>query len=229
MSKPSVIAIDGPAAAGKTTLGHALAQELDYLYFDTGVMYRAVTLAALEESVDLVAEERVAALARRIVIDVTEPTEADGRLATVCIDGRDVTHDLRSPTVDANVSRVAAYPGVREAMTHQQRRIAERGQLVMVGRDIGTVVLPDADLKLFLVADVETRARRRHQEYSQQGRSDSYDDILESMQQRDRRDREREVAPLRAAPDAIRIDTSAQSTEEVLRLALRLIEKINGA
>lgn len=216
---PSTVAIDGPAAAGKTTLALALADRLSYLYFDTGVMYRAVTLAALNKGLDLAVEDDVVELARTIMIDVRNSGPA-AQEYEVFIDDEKVTHLLRTDAVDANVSRVSAYAGVREAMVAQQRRIAERGRVVMVGRDIGTVVLPGADLKLYLEASAEIRARRRWQELKDAGREDSYDHILAQMRMRDEIDSTREVAPLRAADDAVRLDTGTVSVNEMLEKAL---------
>ncbi|GAB4478633.1 MAG: (d)CMP kinase [Anaerolineae bacterium] len=219
--KPSVIAIDGPAAAGKTTLALALAQRLGYLYFDTGVMYRAVTLAALERQIDLQDHEAVASLAESVVIDVL-PADGNDHPYRVLLDGEDVTARLRTTAIDRSVSIPSAYAGVRQAMTRHQRRIAERGSVVMVGRDIGTVVIPEAGLKLFLVASVEERARRRWEEACREGRADSYEDILADMRQRDERDASRDVAPLRPADDAIVVDTTKLDSDAVLDLALAL-------
>jgi cytidylate kinase len=155
---PTTIAIDGPAASGKSTVGAALAQHLGYLYFDTGVMYRAVTWAALQRGLNINDEAAITHLAETVNIDVTEPTQADGRLCTVSCDGVDVSWETRAPEIDAAVSPVSAYPGVRTAMTAQQRRIGLRGCVVMVGRDIGTVVLPEAALKIYLDAIDSGRA-----------------------------------------------------------------------
>ncbi len=228
MSMPSVIAIDGPSAAGKTTLALQLARHLGYLYFDTGVLYRAVTLAALCRGIDLADEAAVVAIAQQLDIDVVPPTIADGRPATVYIDGEDVTWQIREAEVDAYVSIPSAYAGVREALMHQQRRIAARGRVVMVGRDIGTVVLPRADLKLYLVASDQTRARRRWQEYQAGGITDSYEEVLAAMRARDAKDSQRAVAPLRPAEDAIVVDTTHMDAVHVFDHVLRLIEKRNS-
>ena len=222
--KPKTIAIDGPAASGKSTVGAALAQHLGYLYFDTGVMYRAVTLAALQHGLNINDEAAITRLAETITIDVTEPTQADGRLCSVWCDGSDVTWATRTPDVEANVSPVSAYPGVRSAMTAQQRRIGLRGCVVMVGRDIGTVVLPEATLKIYLDASVEERAHRRLLEIQARGdSSQTYEEILAAMQRRDAIDSGRATAPLKPAPDAIRIDSTTLNVQQVITEVERLI------
>jgi cytidylate kinase len=217
------IAIDGPAASGKSTIGGLLAEELDYLYFDTGVMYRAVTWAALDQGIPINDERAVTALAESIKIQVKPPTMDDGRQYTVLADGQDITWEIRTADVDRNVSPVSAYPGVREAMTRQQRRIARQEPVVMVGRDIGTVVLPEADLKLYLDASVETRARRRHLEENERGQASDYEKVLADMRRRDRIDSTREVAPLRPAADAIVVDTTHLDIDGVLTKVKELV------
>jgi cytidylate kinase len=224
MSVPKIIAIDGPAASGKSTIAEKLAADLGYLYFDTGVMYRAVTLAALRKLHSVVDEAAVSALASTVQIDVLPPSTNDGRLYSVLLDGEDVTWAIRQPEVDRNVSQVSAYPLVREAMTEQQRRIGQRGLVVMVGRDIGTVVLPEAELKIYLDASVEERARRRFDEVSLRGQQTSYEDIFEAMKRRDAMDSTREIAPLRAADDAIIVNTDGLGICEVLNRVKALIE-----
>jgi len=222
--KPRVIAIDGPAAAGKSTVGRAIARRLKYRYLDTGAMYRAVTWAALERGVPIDDEEAVTGLAESIDIDITPPTNDDGRQYTVFVDGRDVTWALRRPGVDGAVSRVSAYPGVRRALVVQQRRLAGRGRVVVVGRDIGTVVLPRADLKLYLDASVEERARRRHEERLARGESADYDRILHDMRRRDELDSSRETAPLRPAEDAIIVNTDGLSVQQVVDRVMELVD-----
>lgn len=216
MRIPKIIAIDGPAASGKSTLGEKLAETLGYLYFDTGIMYRAVTLAALREQLSMDDEAGVTALAERVVIDVQPPSVADGRKADVLLDGRDITWEIRSKEVEANVSQVSAYVGVRKAMTEQQRRVGQRGSVVMVGRDIGTVVLPEAELKIYLDASAEERARRRHAELLERGEEASYEDILASMKRRDLIDSTRAVAPLKPAEDAVIVNTDMLDIDQVL-------------
>lgn len=213
---PNIIAIDGPAASGKSTVARLLAETLDYLFFDTGVMYRAVTWALLQSGVDLQDVDAVTKTAESVQIDVHPPSADDGRAYDVLMDGVDVTWDIRKPEVDANVSVVSAYPGVRQALTVQQRRVGHRGKVVMVGRDIGTVVLPDADLKVYLDASAEERARRRFRESTARGEIVDYEDVLSAMKKRDQIDSTRDIAPLRAAEDAIRIDSDELSIEQVL-------------
>lgn len=221
---PSTIAIDGPAGSGKSTIGHRVAQRLGYLYFDTGVVYRAVTWLALQRGVPLDDEEQVAHLAATVGIDIRDPGLAqDGRLATVLGDGEDITWDIRRPEVDASVSRVAAYPRVREALIEQQRRIGRAGRVVMVGRDIGTVIMPDADLKIYLDASVAERARRRFHEVDANGQNTTYEAVLQSMLRRDAYDSTRATAPLRAATDAITLDSTDLATEETLARVLDII------
>jgi cytidylate kinase len=212
---PSIIAIDGPAASGKSTLGFRLAEALGYLFFDTGLMYRAVTWLVLDRGLGLHDEAAVTHLAEEVPIDVAPPSLMDGRSCDVMIDGHDVTWEIRQPIVDANVSVVAAYAGVRRALTEQQRRIGLRGRVVMVGRDIGTVVLPEADLKIYLDASVEERARRRYQEILGRGEQASFHEVLAKVVERDRIDSTRAVAPLRPAADAVIIDTNELNADNV--------------
>ncbi len=215
MPLPATIAIDGPAASGKSTLGFRLAEALGFLYFDTGLMYRAVTWLALARSVDIQDEDAITQLAEDVPIEVTPPSLEDGRVCDVVVDGYDITWELRKAEIDANVSIVSTYAGVRKALTMQQRRIGLRGRVVMVGRDIGTVVLPEADLKIYLVASPEERARRRHQEMLTQVEETGYDEILFKVKERDRIDSTRAVAPLRPAKDAVLVDSDSLSAEQV--------------
>jgi len=219
---PSIIAIDGPAASGKSTVGVLLAKRLDYLYFDTGIMYRAVTWAALQQLKAVDDEGLVTKLSEEVQIDVQPPSKMDGRLSDVLLDGADITWEIRSREVEAAVSQVSAYPGVRNAMTAQQRRIGQRGRIVMVGRDIGTVVLPEAELKVYLDACVEIRAQRRFEELRQRGEQADFKKILAAMKRRDKIDSTRAVAPLRAAEDAYRICSDEIDAEQVVDQVLEL-------
>ena len=225
MGIPKIIALDGPAASGKSTLAQLLADKLDYLFFDTGVMYRAVTWAALDRALSLDDEAALTELSECCQIDVRPPSVSDGRVSDILVDGFDITWQIRSPEVDANVSVVSAYPGVRSALSAQQRRVGLRGRVVMVGRDIGTVVLPDADLKIYLDASAEERARRRFDENQARGGDLTYADILAAMRKRDQIDSTRDVAPLRAAEDAIRINSDGLRIEDVLERMLALINQ----
>ncbi len=216
----ATIAIDGPAASGKSTLAQLLASRLGYLLFDTGVMYRAVTLAALRRGLDLNSEEGLGRLAETVSVDVRPATVADGRGCDVLLEGEDVTGPIRSTPVDQAVSQVSSYARVRRAMTLRQREIGLRGKVVMVGRDIGTVVMPDADLKIYLDASPEVRAWRRVRQG--EGR-ETYDDTLQAIRRRDQMDSSRAVAPLRPAEDALILNTSDLTIEDVLDWALRLV------
>ena len=219
MSIPDTITIDGPAGAGKSTLGELLARRLDYLYFDTGVMYRALTWAALERGIDPGDAQAMAALARDLDIDLAPPNVADGRQYTVLVDGQDVTWDLRRPEVDRQVSLVAGHPAVREVLRARQRAIGMRGRVVMVGRDIGKIVLPEARLKIYLEASLRSRAARRAAELRARGREVTLEDIEADLARRDALD-QHVMAP---APDALVLNNDSVSpTQEVDVILARL-------
>ena len=221
--KPSTVAIDGPSASGKSTVGRLLAERLSYMFFDTGVMYRAVTWEALRRGIPIEDENAISRLAEQIVIDVEKPAVRDGRLCTVLVDGTDVSWEIRRADVEKAVSPVSAYRRVRTALTAQQRRIGLSGHVVMVGRDIGTVVLPEADLKIYLDATAEERAQRRYVEKLERGDSAVQEDVLADMKRRDRIDSSRAIAPLRPAEDAIIVDTDGLSIQEVLERVESLV------
>lgn len=224
MSCMKTIAIDGPAGSGKTTLGKRLADEFGYLFFDTGVMYRAITWLALQRGISLQDETALMELAWQADIDVLPPSQSDGRSSDVIIDGQDLTWEIRRAEVEANVSVVSAYPGVRQALSTQQRRIGLRGKVVMVGRDIGTIVLPEAELKIYLDASVEERARRRFNELRMRGEYADLEEILKAMRQRDQIDSTREIAPLRPAPDAVILNSDKLDADQVVQYVKALIE-----
>ncbi|MFN2117799.1 MAG: (d)CMP kinase [Candidatus Promineifilaceae bacterium] len=222
---PQVIAIDGPAASGKSTVGYLLAKKLHFLYLDTGSMYRAATLAALRAGIDPADENAVTALAQQLDLIIRAfDGEADGRQYTVLLNGDDVTWELRSPEVDAYVSAVSSYPGVREEMVRRQREIAQHGGVVMVGRDIGTVVMPEAPLKLFITASPEERARRRCLDRQAQGHPADLVEILADINRRDQIDSTRKHSPLRPAEDALIINNTDKSPDAVLLEILDLIK-----
>jgi cytidylate kinase len=225
---PRTIAIDGPAGAGKSTVAEALAQRLGYLYFDTGVLYRAVTLAALRREISPGDEAALAALVEQIHIDVEPPRVRDGRTLTVLLDGEDVTWAIRTPEVERNVSAVSAQAAVRQALLQRQREVAARGGVIMAGRDIGTVVLPDADLKLYLEASAAVRARRRQGDEEQRGLERPLDVVLADILRRDDIDTHRAVSPLRAADDARVIDTENVDIAGVLAKIERVLAEWGG-
>ena len=224
-NQPNTIAIDGPAASGKSTIGNLIANKLGYISLDTGIMYRAVAYKALQEVVDVFDDEAVSDLAEKILIDIRPSHENDGRQFDVIIDGIDRSWDIRTPEVNQVVSEVSVYPKVRNAMTELQREIAKNGKIVMIGRDIGTVVLPHADMKIYLEASVEVRAQRRYIEELSRGKKVCMNEITDSLRHRDEIDSGRAVAPLRPAEDAIVVDTDDMTVFEVVEFILGLIAK----
>ena len=220
---PRTIAIDGPAGAGKSTIGALVAERLGYLFLDTGAMYRAVALAALRRGIDPDDGRRLATLAREIRVAIGPPTVRDGRAYTVLLDGEDVTWTIRGADVDRIVSQVARVPAVRDAMVRQQRALAGTGRVVMVGRDIGTVVLPEAQRKIYLTASAAERARRREEELRARGDVRPRQDLLNEILRRDQLDSERKVAPLRAADDAIIVQTDGLSVGQALERVLAIV------
>jgi cytidylate kinase len=224
MPQANIIAIDGPAGSGKSSLGQRLSERLGYLFFDTGVMYRAVTWAALERGIPISDEAQVTALAQALDIDVRPPSQADGRGYDVLVEDQDVTWAIRTPEVDSYVSAVSAYPGVRQALAAQQRRIGLRGRVIMVGRDIGTVVLPEAELKIYLDASVEERARRRFTERCVRGEQADFAQVLQAMQARDQIDSTRQVSPLRPAEDAYLLCSDGLNLDQVVEKVLELLQ-----
>lgn len=219
LTAPAPIAIDGPAASGKSTVGAALASRYGFLMLDTGATYRAFTLAALQHGIRSREKARCAALAARLRMEV----QGDGE-TRISVDGVDVTDRLREPAIEHNVSAFSAIPGVRVVMVELQRRIAGAQPAVVIGRDIGTVVLPDAPVKLFLTASDESRAQRRAVQSSQWGAVQESADARTDIEQRDRTDRSRRTSPLKAAPDAIVIDTTDMTLDEVIARAIEVVE-----
>ena len=213
---PEIIAIDGPAASGKSTVGALVAEKLNYVWLDTGIMYRAVACEALETGVLIDDEQAISELAEGLDVDVVPASVDDGRQFDVLINGKDRTWEIRSNEVNGSVSEVSVYPGVRVAMTELQRKIASKGRIVVLGRDIGTVVLPDADLKIYLDASIEVRAQRRLLEELSRGNTLDLEKTIEMLRHRDVIDSTREHAPLKAAEDAILINTDHLTIEQVV-------------
>ena len=218
MSRQLIIAIDGPVGSGKSTLARRVAAMLGYIYIDTGAMYRSVALKALRRGVPLEAADQLTALAGETRIDL----RAQDGTQQVFLDGEDVTAAIRTPDVAQAASKVAVVPGVRKVLVAEQRRAGDQGGVVMEGRDIGSVVFPDAQLKIFLTASPEIRAERRWREHQQKGDSIDLARTLEEIRERDRRDRERATSPLVRAQDAVVVDSTAMEPEEVARLVVML-------
>jgi cytidylate kinase len=220
---PRTIAIDGPAGAGKSTIGALVAERLGYLFLDTGAMYRAIALGARRRGFDPDDAPKLGTLAREVRVIIGPPTKRDGRAYTVLLDGDDVTWAIREAEIDRIVSQVARVPAVRDAMVEQQRELAKRGRLVMVGRDIGTVVLPKADRKIYLTASAAERAKRREEELLSRGQVRPRQELLQEILRRDKLDSERTVAPMKAAEDAIVVQTDGLSVGQALDKVLGIV------
>jgi cytidylate kinase len=225
MSGPQCIAIDGPAGSGKSTIGEQLARQLGYLYVDTGAMYRAVAWLALYEGVDINDGVALKQLAESAELDINHPHVADGRQYTVMVNGRDITWAIRDADVTRSVSAVSSHPEVRKVLIAQQRDMAKQGRVVMVGRDIGAIVLPDAELKIYLTASLTERARRRHAELAERFGPDSVsvpvlDELMRDIERRDAIDHDN----MRPAIDAIVIETDYLSVPQVLGTILPYVE-----
>ena len=224
MMQKLIIAIDGPVGSGKSTVARRVAELLGYNYLDSGAMYRALAWKAVCRGVPLGSAERLEALARQTRIDLV--SAADG--LRVHLDGADVTEAIRSAEVSQASSKVAMFPGVRKVLVAEQRRAGEQGGVVMEGRDIATVVFPDADLKIYLDATVEVRAERRWREHQQKGEAIELAHVVEEVRERDRRDLSREASPLVRAPDAVLVDNTAMDVEETARLIVLLAREKEG-
>ena len=219
------IAIDGPAGSGKSSVARRVAQMLGYLYLDSGAMYRALALKAVRQNIPLDSDVRLESLARDTHFELAPPTpelEALGAKNRVFMDKEDVTRGIRAPEVAQAASRLATIAGVRAVLVAEQQAAGAGGGVVMEGRDIGTVVFPAAELKIFLEASPEVRAERRWKEHQEKGESLTLGQVLEEVRERDRRDRERKVSPLLRASDAVLIDNTAMNIEETARLVVML-------
>lgn len=226
VGRPIVIALDGPAGVGKSTVGERVGAALGYFYFDTGILYRAVALRALDAGTDPSDEAGLAQLVRNLDVVVRPPSQADGRQCDVILDGRDVSHQIRTAAVDAIVSAVAASPAVRAGLIDAQRRQVQGTGSILAGRDVGTVVCPDADLKVFLQASSRERARRR---VRQRGGDDA--DLGReqgAIEERDRLDSTRSLAPLTRSEDAVEIETEGLSVDEVVAAVIEALERALG-
>lgn len=220
-----VVAIDGPVASGKTVIGKKLAKKLGVLFLDTGLMYRAVAWAVNDKKISYDDEKAVCELANNIKITINSKSLNDEETNNVYVDGRDVTKEIKGSTVNNSVSKISSYAGVREALTNLQRKIAGSIDVVMVGRDIGTVVLPNANYKFFLTASIEERAKRRFNEEKLKGSILRYEEVVANIKLRDEFDSNREIAPLRMAEDALCINTEYYSIDEVVGELLTIIKK----
>ncbi len=219
-----IIAIDGPVGSGKSTLARRVAALLGYTYIDTGAMYRSVALKALRRQISLDDTTQLTSLARETRIDL----RAEDGTQRVFLDGEDVTVAIRTPEVAQAASKIAVVPALRKVLVAEQRRAGERGGVVMEGRDIGSVVFPDAQLKIFLTASPEIRAERRWREHQQKGDAIDIARTLEEVRERDRRDRERSASPLVQAHDAVLVDSTAMEPDEVARLVVLLADERRG-
>lgn len=220
--RQNVIAIDGPAGAGKSTVAKEVARRLEYIYIDTGAMYRALALKALQMKINMADETAITELAKNTDISIAH---ADDKSQLIFVDGHDVTIDIRSPIVSANVSLVAKVPGVRNEMVSLQRQLASLGRVVMDGRDIGTNVMPKAQFKFFITASVEERARRRYVEMCNQGYDVDFAKLKSDISSRDQMDQQRATAPLIQAKDAILIDTSEMTIVQVVEQIINLVKQ----
>jgi cytidylate kinase len=216
-----IVAIDGPSGAGKSTLAKRLARDLGYTYLDTGAMYRALAVKLLRQGLDVADGAKLAALVDATEIDLVE---REGNLQ-VLLDGEDVSGLIRTPEVSQMASKVSAFPVVRRRMLELQRALGQKGSVVAEGRDIGTVIFPEAEVKIYLDASVQERARRRYEELRGAGRDVTLEETIQEMSERDKRDSERDMAPLRKADDALAIDSSALAAEAVLERVLRVVKR----
>ncbi len=223
------VAIDGPAGAGKSTVAKLVAKKLVYLYLDTGAMYRAATVLALRKGLSMEEPEEIAEAVAHAKIDLVPATNADGSpLLKVFLDDEDITFEIRSREVSLMVSPLSTIGAVRDSLVAQQRRLSQKGGVVLDGRDIGTVVLPNAEVKIFLTASAAERAKRRMKDFEVRGENVSFDTVLKEIIERDKRDSTREIAPLKKAVDASEIVTDGMTIAEVVEKILDLCLHAKG-
>lgn len=219
MKSKITIAIDGPAASGKSTTARLLAEKLNYIYIDTGAMYRAATLAILDDGVDVNDEDKISAFVQKLKIELKTGNHT-------FLNDRDITHLIRAPRINEVISIISTYPGVRKKMVQVQQAMAAQGGVVMDGRDIGTVVLPNADLKVYMVASIEQRADRRMKELTQHGEKISYKAVKDEIANRDNLDSSRATSPLKKAVDARELDTSNLSIDDQVNIIEKWVKEI---
>lgn len=220
-----IVAIDGPAGAGKSTIAHRVAEELGFQLIDTGAIYRAVAYRTLEDGEDLDSPEEVAVLAASLHFDFRRDDDGENVLY---VDGEPMGDEIRTPHVSRATSQISSYSAVRQALLDIQRELGRRESSVLEGRDIGTVVFPDADAKIFLTASKEVRAHRRLEQLQERGEDADLDEVLTDIVERDKRDSERDVAPLKKADDAVAVDTSEMDIDEVVERILEVVELKQG-
>ena len=221
-----IIAIDGPAAVGKSTMGKLIARELGFLYIDTGAIYRAITWKVLKNNINVYDEDIISNLVSNTYITIEKVNcNSLNDYYHIFVDGEDVTEEIRNPRIDQNVSQIARLPKIRKQLIYLQRELAEKGDIVMEGRDIGSVILPQADIKFYFTASEEERIKRRHKELINKGYSIDYEKVKKQIIQRDKIDSKRKYAPLIMAKDAILIDSTEKSIEEVKDKILKIIKK----
>ena len=221
-----IIAIDGPAAVGKSTMGKLIARELGFLYIDTGAIYRAITWKVLKNNINLNDENIISNMVSNTCVTIEKVNcKSLNDYYHIFIDGEDVTEEIRNPRIDQNVSQIARLPKIRKQLIYLQRKLAEKGDIVMEGRDIGSVILPQADIKFYFTASEEERIKRRHKELINKGYSIDYEEVKKQIIQRDKIDSKRKYAPLIKAKDAILVDSTEKSIEEVKDKILKIIKK----
>jgi len=221
-----IIAIDGPAAVGKSTMGKLIARKLDFLYIDTGAIYRAITWKVLKNNINVSDENIISNLVSDTCITIEKVNcKSLNDYCHIFVDGEDITEEIRNPKIDQNVSQIARLPKIRKQLIYLQRKLAEKGNIVMEGRDIGSVILPQSDIKFYFTASEEERIKRRYKELIDKGYSIDYEEVKKQIIQRDKIDSKRKSAPLIKAKDAILIDSTEKSIEEVKDNILKIIKK----